>query len=109
MDATNKKVFLLLCHEDFVGGLPLGLFMCSSERSKVIRRVLEMVAELAGKECFYGQGYPSVVMTDDSRAEQLAVTEIWPDAKQILCTFHVLQAYRRWLSAHLRQVISSNH
>lgn len=38
-------------------------------------------------------------MTDNSTAEKSALLEIWPEAPQLLCHFHVAQAEWRWLTA----------
>lgn len=42
---------------------------------------------------------PRVFMTDNSRAEKDALTEVWPSSRQLLCHFHVLQAEWRWLTS----------
>lgn len=63
-------------------------------------------------EAFGGRGRrgPVCVMTDDSRSERAALSAIWPEARLLLCTFHVLQAVWRWLldakhgiNQHVRQ------
>ena len=36
-------------------------------------------------------------MTDDCQAERNALSAVWPEARLLLCTFHVLQAVWRWL------------
>ncbi len=40
---------------------------------------------------------PEVFMTDNSAAEKGALTIAWPNAKQLLCHFHVQQAEWDWL------------
>ena len=97
----NSKVFLLICHEEHVGGLPIGLFLCSSEKSVLIKRGLELIVELVGDGAFYGTGFPTVVMTDDSKAEKNALATLWPQTHQVLCIFHSLQEYDRWLLANM--------
>lgn len=37
-------------------------------------------------------------MTDNSAAEKAALLETWPEARQLLCHFHVAQAEWRWLT-----------
>ena len=44
-----------------------------------------------------GASGPSCVMTDDSASERNALKATWPEATQLLCIFHVLQATWRWL------------
>lgn len=98
MDKSDSKVFLLLTHMENLGGIPLGLFICQSEKSDVVRRGLMLITRLAESNSFGGKGYPEVCMTDDSATERKAVTDLWPDCTLLLCAFHVAQAYWRWLS-----------
>ena len=49
---------------------------------------------------FYGRGPevgPAVFLTDDSNAERNALKICWPQAIRLLCTFHILQAFWKWL------------
>lgn len=34
---------------------------------------------------------PALFMTDCALAEKNAIHEVWPESKQLLCIFHVLQ------------------
>jgi len=43
-------------------------------------------------------------MTDDSAAEKLALHEVWPTSKQLLCHFHVAQKEWRWLTDSKNQI-----
>lgn len=36
-------------------------------------------------------------LTDDSKAEKGAIAQVFPEAAQLLCIFHLLQAVWRWL------------
>ena len=36
-------------------------------------------------------------MTDNCPEERDALSTVWPEAKLILCTFHILQQVWRWL------------
>ncbi len=50
--------------------------------------------EMLPENSFGGNGPilgPSVIMTDDSAAEQNALSTVWPSATLLLCLFHVLQ------------------
>ena len=38
---------------------------------------------------FGGAKYPQIVMTDDAKAEYLALQKAWPEAEKMLCLFHV--------------------
>ena len=44
-----------------------------------------------------GAAGPRVIMTDDSTSERNALGAVWPEARLLLCIFHVLQAAWRWL------------
>ncbi|GFQ88865.1 SWIM-type domain-containing protein [Trichonephila clavata] len=52
---------------------------------------------LSATKCFGGQDHPDIFMSDDSSAEKGALAAVWPEAKQLLCHFHVAQAEWRWL------------
>lgn len=41
---------------------------------------------------------PSVIVTDDDRAERNILKKYWPNSVLHLCTFHVLKAVCKWLS-----------
>ena len=56
-----------------------------------------MLQRELGGSGFFGRLQPDCVVTDDSEAERAALRQIWPNAKQFLCVFHVLQAAWRWL------------
>ena len=58
----------------------------------------ELYQTLLPTEAFFHRGSkgPKIVITDDSKAEQNALSSIWPDATLLLCTFHVLQALWGW-------------
>lgn len=42
-----------------------------------------------------------VFMTDDSAAEKSSLSAVWPNARQLLCHFHVVQAMWRWLFTNI--------
>jgi hypothetical protein len=72
----------------------------------VIGSGLLPLTELAGDTAFYGQKQPAIVMTDDSAVERRAVKELWPQCSLLLCSFHVVQAYWRWLTNAANQINS---
>ncbi|CAG8697421.1 17913_t:CDS:2, partial [Funneliformis caledonium] len=73
-DPLNSSITLLYT-SCTVGALPLGLFVTSDE--------LEITPQIG----------LMVILTDDSSAERNAL-ELWV---RLLCTFHFLQAFWRWL------------
>ncbi|XP_041463997.1 uncharacterized protein LOC121415020 isoform X2 [Lytechinus variegatus] len=98
MDRYGCSVFLLLTHS-CAGGLPLGVLITSSEAEGVIEAALKLYRSLLPQKCFGGRGVqgPALIMTDDSAAEQNAISHVFPASQTLLCVFHVLQATWRWL------------
>ncbi|ROJ26343.1 hypothetical protein DPX16_12505 [Anabarilius grahami] len=98
MDRENCRVFLLLTHT-CAGGLPLGIVKTQSEDERTISEGLELFKSLLTKDAFGGRGEagPCVFLTDDSKAEKGAIAQVFPEATQLLCIFHLLQAVWRWL------------
>ncbi|XP_026054784.1 uncharacterized protein LOC113040739 [Carassius auratus] len=98
MDRENCRVFLLLTHT-CAGGLPLGIVITQSEDEKTISEGLELLKSLLKNDAFGGRGEagPRVFLTDDSKAEKGAIAQVFPEAAQLLCIFHLLQAVWRWL------------
>ena len=47
-------------------------------------------------------------MTDNCTPERKALAAVWPDAKQLLCVFHVLQQVWRWLLSSKNGVSKSD-
>lgn len=76
MDKDNSRVFLMLTKVDGVGGMPIGLFITSTERADTIKQGLKLISKLVGENSsFGGQCYPTAIMTDDSAAEKRAIGE----------------------------------
>ena len=98
MDRENTRVFLLLTHSA-AGGLPIGVLMLSNEQNETISCALRLYLSLLDDECFAGRGKkgPELFMTDDSTAERKALQEVFPDSMSLLCSFHILQAFWRFL------------
>lgn len=98
MDRHNCRVFLLLTH-CCAGGIPVGCLVTTSESTEVISAALELYKSLLDDKSFYGRGRegPQVFMTDDSSAERSALASAFPNSTLILCAFHVLQAFWRFL------------
>ena len=98
LDRFNTALFILsTCHP--VRGLPLGVVLISDEKEKSITKAFELLMEIFPSDSFFKSGKrgPSVVMTDDSNTEKQALKAIWPNAIQLLCTFHFLQCRWTWL------------
>ena len=101
MDRQNARVILLMTHSA-AGGLPLGVLILSNEQCATITAALRLYMTMLDNRCFGGRGAagPAVFMTDDSTAERAALQDVFPDSTLLLCAFHILQAYWRFLWDH---------
>ncbi|KAK3931457.1 PKS-NRPS hybrid synthetase [Frankliniella fusca] len=99
LDRQNNRVFPLLA-PSVAGALPLGLVIVSSESEVTITAGLKLLMSLVPPEGFYGRGIkgPAIFMTDDCTAERNALMNIFPDAILLLCLFHILQAFWRYVT-----------
>ena len=98
MDRQNLRVFMLMTHSS-AGALPIGVLILPNEQSATIAAALHLYMTLLDEQCFGGRGAagPLVFMTDDCAAERNALHTVFPDATLLLCAFHILQAYWRFL------------
>ena len=82
-----------------MGALPLALFVTSDEFEVTLEKAINLLKTILPSHAFFGRGPqigPMVFMTDDSSAERNALELCWPGIR-LLCTFHILQAFWRWL------------
>ena len=99
LDRTNAKYFRFLTPSP-AGGLPMGAMITSRETKAQLKEGFTLYRDTLPENAFYKRGNmrgPSLFMTDDCSAEISALAEVWPESKQILCTFHLLQANWRWV------------
>lgn len=93
----NHHLFLLLTHSS-AGGLPLGVFITTSETQATISAAMQLLQAVFPPDRFFGHPEgPLVVMTNDCTALKQALHEAFPKATLLLCVFHLLQAMWRWL------------
>ncbi|XP_066440337.1 uncharacterized protein [Eleutherodactylus coqui] len=97
-DRYNCRIFLIMT-DSCVGSLPLGVLLTSSESEKVLLQALQDYKLLLTDSAFGGRGKlgPVVFLTNDSKAEQNAIKNVFPSATILLCIVHILQAVWRWL------------
>jgi hypothetical protein len=98
-DSLNTSISLLYTSCS-IGALPLGLFLTSDEAEITIENAINLLKTILPENAFYGRGPqlgPKVIITDDSNAERNALEICWPTCIRLLCVFHVLQAFWRWL------------
>ena len=98
MDRSDSRLFLLLTHSP-VGALPVGAIITYSESTSVLTAGLQLLLTLLDEDSFGGRGArgPLVAMSDDCAALRAALQKVFPECRQLLCSFHVLQAVWRWL------------
>ena len=102
MDSTSNldtKLFHLICPTP-AGGLPLGNILTSKEDESVISAGIKLYKSILPEKAFFGRGPnvgPKILMTDDCAAERNALAKNWADSVLLLCIFHLLQAYWRYL------------
>lgn len=56
-----------------------------------------MVKKYLGATAFFGRGSPKYFMTDNCDAGRNALKTVWPNSKQYLSIFHLLQQIWRWV------------
>ena len=66
-DVNNP--FFVMSTSSVAGGLPLGIVNISTESADVIHKGMTTLTELFPESSFYGNGYPTNIMIDDSSAE----------------------------------------
>ena len=99
LDRHDTKLFHLICPTP-AGGLPLGNILTSKEDEDVISAGIKLYTSILPDRAFFGRGPsigPKILMTDDSAAERNALAKNWADSVLLLCIFHPLQAYWRYL------------
>lgn len=110
MDRYNTALFILsTCHT--AGGLPLGVVMISDEKVDSITKGFKLLMEILLSDSFIRKGSKEgliVVMTDDRNTDKQALKTAWPNAIQLLCTFHFLQRRWTWLYEGRNQISSQD-
>ena len=94
---TSITLFFTSCA---VGALLIALFITSDELEITLEKAINLLKTILPPHAFFRRGPqigPMVFMTDDSSAERNALELCWPQETRLLCTFHVLQAFWRWL------------
>ncbi|RIB21214.1 hypothetical protein C2G38_2177236 [Gigaspora rosea] len=98
-EPLNTSVTLLYT-SCVAGALPLGVFITSDELAITIEKAINLLKLILPEYAFFGQGRDLGLqnfLTDDSAAKRKALNVCWPQSNRLLCTFHILQAFWRWL------------
>lgn len=88
MESFNLPVFIASISTPY-GGFPIGISICSDETTETLVKAFSPLKEFGIN--------PSYFMTDDCRSLKTALEIIWPNAKQLLCTWHYQQAMWTWM------------
>ena len=99
LDQFNCPTFVLSTSSP-CGAIPLGVVITCSESTAVVTETFRKLQGVLPEHAFYGKNPsagPKVCITDDSRVEREALRTVWPHTRLLLCAFHYLQAWWRWL------------
>lgn len=99
LDRYNCPTFVMSTASS-AGGIPLGVVITSGESEDTLTESFSHLRSVFPPQAFFGRGTtgPQMFITDDSDdTEKSALKTIWPEAKQLLCIFHYLQCWWKWL------------
>ena len=91
---------LLLSTSTPTGAIPLGVVITSTESESALTEAFIKITDFMPGNAFYGRGSKQgqrVCFTDDSQTERESLHKVWPNTVLLLCVFHSLQAWWRWL------------
>jgi len=110
MDMNNCRVFAMLTNR-CAGGLPLGLFITTTETDKAIISGLKLLQTLLPSNAFHGRNIegPYYFTTDDCVAERNALKAVYASSVVLLCQFHVMWAAWRWLWKSTNGIAASDY
>ncbi|KAK8728172.1 hypothetical protein OTU49_009151, partial [Cherax quadricarinatus] len=93
LDYLRCRVYILITHSE-AGGLPLGVLITSSDCTSVVLEALHLFTNLLSEQDFGGKGAvgPAVIMTQDDKTQQGALTAAFPKAVLLLCPYHIVQS-----------------
>ena len=87
----TQLVKLMTCSP--AGGLPLGFMLLGSKNEATTTAGMNEFKSMLSKDAFFKRGDkgPSLFMTDDDPALINSLQKTWPQAKTLLCVWHILQ------------------
>ena len=105
MDATSSLdrfscPTYILSTGSAAGAVPLGVFVVSNETASTITDGLDLLKSIMPSDAFFGKGGnagPTLFLTDELASQRQALRKVWPNARQLLCLFHYLQRWWKWL------------
>ncbi|CAG8842210.1 21837_t:CDS:2, partial [Gigaspora margarita] len=99
LDDLNTSLTVLSTNTS-IGSLPLATILTSDETTSTFSEALNRLKRILPITAFNNRGPiigPEVIMTDNCKAERIALHNTWNKATLLLCVFHFLQAMWRWL------------
>ncbi|KAF4520715.1 hypothetical protein B566_EDAN004834 [Ephemera danica] len=90
VDSSQSTTTVMLTSTP-AGAVPVAVMIHNGQSQNSYKNAFKCLHEHM-PHCFGGNECPEVFMSDDSAAEKLALAEVWPNAVQLLCQFHVAQA-----------------
>ncbi|XP_050537113.1 uncharacterized protein LOC126903141 [Daktulosphaira vitifoliae] len=100
---TLETTITILLTVTKAGAVPIALLLHPGQSTESYKSAFKFL-KLIHPKCFGSFNAPDIFMTDDSAAEKLALHEVWPTSKQLLCHFHVAQKEWRWLTDSKNQI-----
>ncbi|XP_065218759.1 uncharacterized protein LOC135844466 [Planococcus citri] len=96
-DRQQYRVFVLLTHS-FIGALPLGIIVTTTEKADAVSLGINMMKKLIGQGAFFGseQG-PKIIIAGHSSSERNGLRCAFPQANVLLCIFLILRSVWRFL------------
>ena len=92
LDLLGCKVFILLTN-CCAGGLPVSVIITTIEDEDAVTEGLKMMQEMTPEpeSLWYGRGQcgPLAFMTDNSAIERATLLKVFPEARLLLCHFHI--------------------
>ena len=105
MDATSSLdrfscPTYILSTVSAAGAVPLGVFVVSNGTASTLTDGLDLLKSIMPPHAFFGNSSetgPLLFLTDELSSQQQALRNVWPNARQLLCLFHYLQRWWKWL------------
>lgn len=96
LDKQRHRLYLFLS-PTAAGGVPVGAVITNTEQELVFEAALKDLVDCFPEEAFFGQGFPTLFLTDNDLKERQPLQRLFPESRLLLCQFHMLKAVWAWL------------
>lgn len=96
LDKQRHRLYLFVT-PTAAGGVPIGAIITNSEQELIFEAALKDLMECFPEESFFGQGFPTLFLTDNDLKERQPLQRLFPQSRLLLCQFHMLKAVWSWL------------